>query len=49
MAGYAAVLSPKERWAIVSYVRALQRSRNAKIEDVPVEMRAKIEEEKKAE
>jgi len=49
MAGYAAVLSPKERWAIVAYVRALQRSRNASIEDVPVEMRAKVEEAKKAE
>lgn len=49
MAGYGTVLSPKERWAIVSYVRALQRSRNAKIDDVPVEMRAKIEEAKKAE
>ncbi len=49
MAGYGTVLSPKERWAIVSYVRALQRSRNANIEDVPVEMRAKIEEAKKAE
>jgi mono/diheme cytochrome c family protein len=49
MAGYGTVLSPKERWAIVSYVRALQRSRNAKVEDVPVEMRAKIEEAKKAE
>jgi mono/diheme cytochrome c family protein len=46
MAGYATVLSPKERWAIVSYVRALQRSRNAKIDDVPVEMRARIEEAK---
>ena len=49
MASYAAVLSPKERWAIVAYVRALQRSRNASIEDVPVDMRAKIEEAKKAE
>ncbi|MCY2973643.1 MAG: DUF3341 domain-containing protein [Planctomycetota bacterium] len=49
MAGYGTVLSPKERWAIVSYVRALQRSRNAQIDDVPVELRAKIEEAKKAE
>jgi mono/diheme cytochrome c family protein len=49
MANYAAVLTPKERWAIVMYVRALQRSRNADIKDVPVEQRASIEEVKKAE
>lgn len=48
MAGYKAAISPKERWAIVAYVRALQRSRNADIEDVPVDMRAKIEDVKKA-
>ncbi len=48
MAGYASVLTPKERWAIVMYVKALQRSRNAKIEDVPVDQRAKVEEVKKA-
>ncbi len=49
MASYAAVLIPKERWAIVMYVRALQRSRNAEIQDVPVEQRAKFEEVRKAE
>ncbi len=49
MASYAAVLTHKERWAIVMYVRALQRSRNADIKDVPVEQRASIEEVKKAE
>ncbi len=49
MANYAAVLTPKERWAIVMYVRALQRSRNADIKDVPVEQRANIEDVKKAE
>jgi mono/diheme cytochrome c family protein len=48
MASYAAVLTPKERWAIVMYVKALQRSRNAKMEDVPVDQRAKVEELKKA-
>jgi mono/diheme cytochrome c family protein len=47
MASYAAVLTPEERWAVVMYVRALQRSRNASIEDVPVDRRAKIEEVKK--
>ncbi len=49
MANYAAVLTPRERWAIVMYVRALQRSRNADIKDVPVEQRANIEDVKKAE
>lgn len=34
MGGYAASLNPRERWAVVLYVRALQRSQNAKPEDV---------------
>ncbi len=43
MASYATVLTPKERWAVVLYVRALQLSRNASVEDVPVESRAQLE------
>lgn len=35
MGSYAASLTPEERWAVVFYVRALQRSQNAKAEDVP--------------
>jgi mono/diheme cytochrome c family protein len=35
MGGYAASLNPEERWAVVFYVRALQRSQNAKASDVP--------------
>ena len=35
MAGYASSLTPRERWAVVLYVRGLQRSQNATIEDVP--------------
>lgn len=35
MSGYAASLTPKERWAVVLYVRALQRSQNANAADVP--------------
>ncbi len=35
MASYASSLTPKERWAVVLYVRALQRSQNASLEDVP--------------
>ena len=42
MAAYASSLSAKERWAIVFYVRALQRSRNAEIGDVPPEMVSKL-------
>jgi len=46
MASYASSLTPKERWAIVLYVKALQRSRNASIEDVPVEQRSQLGEAK---
>ncbi|QDV22305.1 quinol:electron acceptor oxidoreductase subunit ActD [Aureliella helgolandensis] len=35
MGSYAASLNPKERWAVVLYVRALQRSQNAEASDVP--------------
>lgn len=35
MGGYAASLNPKERWAVVLYVQALQRSQNANQSDVP--------------
>lgn len=42
MGGYGPVLSPKERWAIVLYVRALQRSRNASPADLPESQKAKL-------
>ncbi len=35
MNGYGDKLSPEERWAIIAYVRALQRSQNASVSDVP--------------
>jgi len=35
MFGYAAQIPVKDRWAIIAYVRALQLSRNATIEDIP--------------
>ncbi|MEO0508743.1 MAG: cytochrome c [Verrucomicrobiota bacterium] len=35
-------LSPEERWAIVLYVRALQRSQNATADDVPAGQRAEL-------
>jgi len=34
---YADKLSPDDRWAVVAYVRALQRARNARLADVPLE------------
>ena len=34
MMGYGANISVEDRWAIVSYVRALQRAQNAKLDDV---------------
>jgi len=42
MASYASSITPEERWAIVLYVKALQRSRNANIEDVPVDQRSSL-------
>jgi cytochrome c553 len=39
MPGYAEKLSPEDRWAVVAYVRALQRSQRARLEDVPPEAR----------
>jgi mono/diheme cytochrome c family protein len=36
---YADKLSPDERWAVVAYVRALQRAAHATIDDVPLEQR----------
>jgi len=39
MMPYADKLSPDERWAVVAYVRALQRAHHATIDDVPAEQR----------
>lgn len=36
---YADKLSPDERWAVVAYVRALQRAHHATLNDVPLEQR----------
>lgn len=35
MPGYAYQLKPEDRWAVVAYIRALQLSQNASIDDVP--------------
>lgn len=42
MPDYAAQIAPADRWAIIAYVRALQLSQNAKLEDVPAERRAQL-------
>ena len=42
MNGYAAQLSPRDRWAVVAYLRALQVSRNAHVADLPASLREKL-------
>jgi len=42
MLGYSAQIPPRDRWAIIAYIRALQLSRNAKIADLPAELREKL-------
>jgi len=42
MPGYAAQIPPDDRWAIVLYVRALQRSRFATMDDVPADVRPQL-------
>ncbi len=43
MPDYAAQIPPADRWAIVAYVRALQFSQNASINDVPQDARRQLE------
>jgi mono/diheme cytochrome c family protein len=42
MPNYAAQITPRDRWAITAYIRALQLSRGASIEDVPEELRQSV-------
>ena len=42
MSGYSMQLEPRDRWAIVSYVRALQLSRNAPVGELPPNLREKL-------
>lgn len=46
MSGYASQIKVEDRWAIVAYVRALQRSQNASLELVPEDQREQIEAKK---
>jgi len=43
MYSYADRVTPEDRWAIVEYIRALQLSQNARLDDVPAEQRATLE------
>jgi hypothetical protein len=42
MYSYAARVEPADRWRIAAYIRVLQLSRNAKIDDVPESERANL-------
>jgi hypothetical protein len=43
MFDYADRIPVRDRWAIISYIRALQLSQNAKIDDVPAEARQQLD------
>src|SRR5437899_5782485 len=43
MMAYGPTIPVADRWAIIAYLRALQRSQNASINDVPPEHRAELE------
>jgi len=43
MLGYGGVIQVPDRWAIVAYIRALQRSQNATINDVPADQQAALD------
>jgi mono/diheme cytochrome c family protein len=42
MPDYAAQIEPRDRWAIVAYVRVLQLSQHASVDDVPAAERAAL-------
>jgi cytochrome c5 len=42
MYGYSAQIPPRDRWAIVAYLRALQLSRNAPVGQLPADLREKL-------
>ncbi len=42
MNSYSAQITPRDRWAIVAYVRALQLSRNAHVGELPQNLREKL-------
>ena len=42
MAGYQSQIPVADRWAIVAFVKALQRSQNARVQDVPIDERQSL-------
>jgi mono/diheme cytochrome c family protein len=42
MPAYGPQIPVEDRWAIVAYVKALQRSQNATVDDVPEDLRAQL-------
>ena len=42
MYSYAARIKPRERWAIIAYIRALQTSQHARLDDVPEQERERL-------
>ena len=42
MLNYAAQIQPRDRWAIIAYIRALQYSQSAPLADLPAEVKAKL-------
>ena len=45
MPDYSAQVAPRDRWAIAAYVKALQYSQQASIDDVPPEHRGEVKQE----
>jgi mono/diheme cytochrome c family protein len=45
MGPYGSNIAVEDRWAIISYIRALQRSQNAKIDDVPAGERKNLDQQ----
>jgi hypothetical protein len=43
MYSYNAQVPPRDRWAIIAYIRALQLSRNAHAADLPADLREKVD------
>jgi len=43
MPAYRYQIPPEDRWAIVAYVRALQRARLGRLEDVPADLRGELQ------
>jgi cytochrome c5 len=42
MPSYGDQLTPRDRWAVIAYIRALQLSQHAPVSDVPLEKRSKL-------